>query len=96
MGYAAGGGAAAAAAAALARAIKASGAIVRVEPGEFHKILDRQEAPIVVQATGGFIRTVYKYLTSYKGLAFFTKSPERLNLPGTVELILSDKIWVPD
>jgi hypothetical protein len=88
MGYAAGGGAAAAAAAALARAIKASGAIVRVEPGEFHKILDRQEAPIVVQATGGFM--------SYKGLAFFTKSPERLNLPGTVELILSDKIWVPD
>jgi hypothetical protein len=96
MGYAAGGGAAAAAAAALARAIKASGAIVRLEPDEFRKILDRQEAPIVVQSTGGLFRTVYKYLTSYKGLAFFTKSAAPLNLPGTADLILSDKIWVPE
>ena len=65
----------AAAAAAIAQAIKASGVVVQVEPGEFLGIVQRQQAPLVVHATGGFLKTNYKYLTSYKGLAFFTKSP---------------------
>ena len=92
---AAAGGAAAAAAAAIAEAIKASGAIVRVEPAEFLKIVGRTESPLVVTAEGGFIGTNYQYLTSYKGLAFFTKSPEPLNLPSDAEQIVSGKIWIP-
>ena len=86
---------AAAAAAAIAQAIKASGAIVRVEPEEFLKVISKQESPLVVTAEGGFIGTTYQYLSSYKGLAFFTKSPEPLNLPGDAELIVSRKIWIP-
>jgi hypothetical protein len=73
-GGAAGASGAAAAAAAIAQAIKASGAIVRVEPRDFLRIFEQQEAPLVVHATGGFFSTSYQYLTSYKGLAFFTKS----------------------
>lgn len=73
------GASAAAAAAAVAQAIKASGAIVRVEPADFMKILERQQEPLVVQASGGFFSTSYQYLSSYKGLAFFTKSPFPLN-----------------
>lgn len=92
---AAAGGAAAAAAAAIAEAIKASGAIVRVEPAEFLKIVGRAESPLVVTAEGGFIGTNYQYLTSYKGLAFFTKSPEPLILPGDAEQIVAGKIWIP-
>ncbi len=88
-------GAAAAAAAAIANAIKASGAIVRVEPEEFLKIVSRTESPLVVNAEGGFIGVNHQYLTSYKGLAFFTKSPDPLNLPGDAELIVSRKIWIP-
>ena len=60
-------------AAAIAQAIKASGVLVRVEPMEFLKILNRQDEPLVVIATGGVFRTWWRYLTSYKGLAFFTK-----------------------
>ena len=94
-GGAAAGAAAAAAAAAIAQAIKASGAIVKVAPEEFLKIVSRQESPLVVTAEGGFFGTTHQYLSSYKGLAFFTKSPEPLNLPGDTELIVSQKIWIP-
>jgi hypothetical protein len=88
-------GGAAAAAAAIAQAIKASGAIVRVEPEDFVQILSRQKEPLVVQATGGFFSTNYQYLSSYKGLAFFCKSATPLELPAGCEVIQSKKIWIP-
>ncbi len=90
---AAGAAAAAAAAATIAQAVKASGAIVRVEPGDFLKLVGRSEQPMVVMAEafwGG-----YKYLMSHKGLAFHTKSGEPLELPTQVELVVARKIWVP-
>lgn len=86
---------AAAAAAAVAQAIKASGAIVRVEPADFLRILNRQQEPLVVQASGGFFSTSYQYLSSYKGLAFFTKAPFPLTLPSGCEVVQSQKIWIP-
>lgn len=95
MAYGAGGGAAAARAAAIAQATKASGAIVRVEPDDFLMILSKAERPLVVMATGGFMRTNYQYLTGYKGLVFFTKSPTEMMLPGDIELVLAKKIWIP-
>jgi len=93
MAYA--GGAAAARAAAIAQATKASGAIVSVKPDDFLRILSKNNKPIVVMAKGGFLKPTYQYLTAYKGLIFFTKSPIELLLPGGVELVVSDKIWVP-
>lgn len=95
MAYAASSGGAAAAAAAIAQAIKASGAIVRVEPGDFNKILSRTSKPLVVIAKGGFFKSSYRYLTAYKGLMFFTKSPTELMLPGDVEIIAAREIWIP-
>lgn len=89
------GGAAGGAAAVIAQAIKASGAIVRVEPHDFKEILRRSERPLVVSAQGGFISKNYQYLTSYKGLAFYTKSPIELMLPGSAEVIAAGKIWIP-
>ncbi len=89
------GGAGTAAAAAIAQAIRASGVLVRVEPGDFLRILERQDAPLVVHATGGFFSTNYQYLMSYKGLAFFTKSDTPINLPGDTELVQTKKIWIP-
>jgi len=75
-------GGAAAAAAAIAQAIRASGVLVRVEPREFEAIVGRTKAPLVVTATGGLFTTNYQYLTSYKGLAFFTYSEAPVPLPG--------------
>jgi hypothetical protein len=88
-------GGAAAAAAAMAQAIKASGAIVRVEWRDFLEILGRQKEPLVVFATGGFFTTNYQYLSSYKGLAFFCKSSVPLELPSGCEMIVAKKIWIP-
>jgi hypothetical protein len=91
----AGAAGAAAAAAAIAQAIKASGVLVRVEPAQFEAIVGRTRAPLVVTATGGLFTTNYQYLTSYKGLAFFTKSPSLIPLPGDAELIVAGKIVIP-
>lgn len=82
-------------AAAIAQAIKASGAIVRLEPAEFLKILGRNDEPLVVQAQGGVFRTSWQYLTSYKGLAFFTKSAQPLLLPGRAQIVSAASIWIP-
>ena len=86
---------AAAAAAAIAQAIKASGAIVRLESMDFMTILDKVESPLVVHSESKFISTKYHYLTSYKGLIFYTKSLTPLMLGPSVELIRAKSIWIP-
>ena len=86
---------AAAAAAAIANAIKASGVIVRVSPGDFANILRRVENPLIVYTQGGFFTTRHQYLTSYKGLAFYTKSREQIDLPGSAEVITAQGMWMP-
>ena len=91
---AAGSGAAAAAAAAAANAIKASGAIIRVEPHEFQNILRKMENPVVVSSLGGLFKS-FKYLTSYKGFIFYAQSRAPLNLEGDIEFISARNIWVP-
>lgn len=90
-----GAGAGAGAAAAIAQAIKASGAIVRVEPSDFQSLASRQESPLVVVSESRFFGTTYKYLMSYKGLAFYTQSSEPLGLSGRCEVIRAGKIWIP-
>jgi hypothetical protein len=85
----------AAAAAAIAAATKASGAIVRMHPEEFKKILNKRIDPVVVVAVGGVFKKKHLYLTNYKGLFFYTESPEVLTLPNKAEVILAKKIWVP-
>jgi hypothetical protein len=89
-------GAAAAHAAAIANAIKASGVVVRVEAGDFLRILKLADAPLVVVGKGGVFKTHHSYLTSYKGLAFYTTSPTPLVLPPRIETIVAKKISIPD
>jgi hypothetical protein len=89
------GAAAVAAAAAIANAIKASGVLVKVKSDEFTKIITRLKEPLIVIAGPAFLSSSYKYLTSYKGLAFYTKSDQPLHLPGDAEIINSKKIHIP-
>lgn len=90
MAYAAG-----AAAAAIAQAVKASGAIVNMEPEDFMAIVNRCDKPLVVLARGGVLDRGFRYLVSYKGLVFHTKSKEALLLSGRVELVQAKTIWIP-
>ena len=87
-------GGAAAAGAAIANAIKASGAIVRVENEDFLTVIGRAEKPLVVMRPKSFW-SPYKYISSHKGLAFFTKSDEPLRLPSDAELIMAKNISIP-
>ena len=81
---------------AIANAIKASGVLVRLEAGDFMTILKRIDEPLVVAGMGGVFRKHFQYLTSYKGLAFFTKSETQLLFPSRVEMVRAKKIWIPD
>jgi hypothetical protein len=95
MAYAAGASGAAMAGAVIAQAIKASGAIVSVEPNEFTTVLSRAENPAVVVAIGGYRKKRYQYMTGYKGFVFYTKSKDPLSLTSNTELITAKKIWIP-
>lgn len=85
----------AAAAAAVAQAIKASGAIVQLEAPEFERIVRKAGDPIVVHSLSGVFSKRHQYLTSYKGLIFYTKTPDELYFAATVEILESKHIWIP-
>jgi hypothetical protein len=84
-----------AAAAAAAQAIKASGAIVRVAPEEFRKLLNQNPDGLVVHAVGGLFGSRHKYLMGYKGLVFNTSAGEPISLPPRLQVVEARKIWVP-
>ena len=89
------GAAGGAAGAAIANAIKACGAIVQVSEQDFLDILARSHDPIVVHSPAGLL-TKQKYMTSYKGLIFYTKTKQELVIPASVEIVNAKKIWIPE
>ena len=82
-------------AAVIAQAVKASGAIVRVSPSDFQRLVERQDAPLVVASYGGLLAKRFQYLTGYKGLVFHTKSAEALVLPRGCDIVHAEQIWIP-
>lgn len=90
-----GGAGAAAAAAAVMNAIKASGVLVRIEPDAFRRLIERQENPLVVVSSGWVFGTQHRYLTPYRGLAFYAQSREPLHISSRAEIIQAKKMWVP-
>ena len=92
---AAGASAGAAAAAAVAQAVKASGAIVDLEPAEFQRIVGRMDSGLVIQTMSGFRKKTHEYLAAHAGFIFHTKSDKRLSLPSAVDTVWAKKIWVP-
>ena len=71
------------------------GTTVTLDPADFKAILDKQDQPLVVIQKSGFFVTEYRYLTSYKGLAFYTKSGEQLALPPGTELVRARSMYLP-
>lgn len=88
-------GAAAAAAAATIRAVKASGAIVRVEPEEFRKLVGQNGQGLVVHSIEGLFSSKHRYLMGYKGLAFHTSAHDPIHVPSTCQVVEASKIWMP-
>jgi hypothetical protein len=91
----AGGAAASGAAAAISEAIKASGAIIRLDPVDFERMLGRMEEALVVHAESGLLRTKHEYMTSYRGFIFYMKTDAEIRVPDRCETIQAKKIWIP-
>lgn len=81
-------------------AVRACGPIVNVDPEGFIEIVGRSREhetnPLVVHSEGGWFSTHYCFLTNYKGLFFWTKSPFPMDFPVETELIRVKKICLPN
>jgi hypothetical protein len=82
--------------AAAVNALKASGVVVRLEPHAWLALLARTDNPLVVVAAGGIFRKHVRYLTSYRGLAFYTQSDAALMLPSRAEVVQARSMSIPD
>jgi hypothetical protein len=80
--------------AAMAQATRSCGAVVRLKPEEFMRVLARAKDPLIVTASAGIFKTHYDYLFSYKGLTFYTQAGEPLDLP-PVDVVEAESIYVP-
>jgi len=81
----------------LCNASKAYGTIVMLSPTDFLQIVTRQQSPLVVVAKkSDLFSTHYRYLTSYRGLAFYCRSRSELSLPSDSEVIWAAKINIPE
>lgn len=77
------------------KALRAAGVVVRLESDAFLEILGRHESPLLIYSAPGLLGR-HKYLVTYKGLAFYTKSRQELEIPESVELIVAKRIWIPE
>ncbi len=79
----------------IAEAVKASGAIVEVEPENFTDMLAKVNKPLVIMALGGVVKKNYRYLVGYKGFVFFTRSKTALEMPRGIDVIVTKRIRIP-
>lgn len=90
-------GGAAAAAAAIANMVKASGAILRVEPDDFEALVAGMPDPLVLhQEPAGMFARKHRYATSHHGFIFVAQSRDPLFLPAHAQTLRAQKIWIPD
>jgi hypothetical protein len=81
--------------AAMIQAIRASGAIVRVEPRDFDRIVRKTPDALVIRARPATFSKHHQYLTSYRGFVFHTRTREQLQFASSVEIVEAKSIWVP-
>ncbi len=43
----------------------------------------------------GAVAAAYQYLVGYKGLAFYTRSADPLQLPPSAQVVAAKSIWIP-
>jgi hypothetical protein len=85
-----------AAQAAIQQAIKASGAIVRIEASDFSRLISKMESGLVVESVTRFFGIEsFKYSTSYLGFVFYCKSNEKISVPSRLEKINAKSMWFP-
>jgi hypothetical protein len=71
------------------------GVLVHVAPEDFLLIVNHQDSPVVVECATGRFRKRFTYLTSFQGLAFCAKSPNKLEIRKDALLIAAEKAVLP-
>lgn len=79
----------------VASAKSTIGPFVVCEPIEFQNLLARCETPIIVCAEKGMLTKTFQYLTSYRGLVFYTESGFPIEMPTQAEVVSARQIVMP-
>lgn len=80
----------------VAQAANVSGAIIKMDSGEFQKLLNQINTETAVAfSEGGMFKKKFKYLMNDKGLFVFTNSDQALQMNMKTELIKAKNIWNP-
>jgi hypothetical protein len=77
----------------VTQAGRSSGLLVRLSPEEFSRLVSRTSDQLVVVVEGD---SHYHYLTSHKGVPFYTRSQNRLQLPPNAEVVIAEGMSLPD
>jgi hypothetical protein len=80
--------------AAMIQAIRAAGAIVRVEARDFERIVRNAREALVIRAPPSAFSRKYHYM-SYRGFVFYTRTREQLQFASGVEVIEAKTVYAP-
>lgn len=78
------------------RAIASTGSIVKITPEVMLGLISRMNEPLIIEChKKRFYGGEYSYLTSYKGLCFYTEAKSQLAIPTSAEIIMASEMWIP-
>jgi len=63
--------------------------VVETEPEDFMSVISKSEKPLVITVSSGVMKKEYKYLTTCRGLIFFTRSKTPLELPPGIDVVVA-------
>lgn len=71
------------------------GPIIVIHEKQFREIVEKNPELLVITTFGGFPSGKHRYMISYKGFYFFTKSSSQLRLPESTEIMQVEEIAIP-
>jgi hypothetical protein len=78
------------------QAIRASGAVVQVEPRVFLQLLAKCQSTLIITACkNSYFSKKFQYETTYQGFVFYTESAQPIELPEHAEIVIADELWTP-
>lgn len=74
---------------------QAVGPIVFLDAAGFLDVVQKQNDLIVITADPTALLRKYRYITSYKGITFFTQTKEKITLPSNAYVISVEHLHMP-
>ena len=71
------------------------GIVISVETDEFMRLMKQAGNALIIHQQPSWWQTYNRYLMSYRGMAFYTRSKEELSISKYAEVIAAKNFYVP-